>query len=75
MRARFTVEAVNPKPRKAAAIVRFSVQLLGDAEQPLLDGHHTYLIASRCDVVAPGGREVGGDLPTYRETLDTFRSA
>jgi 3-hydroxybutyryl-CoA dehydratase len=47
VRARFTVDAVDMKPRKAAAIVRFSVQLLGDAEQPLLDGHHTYLIASR----------------------------
>lgn len=47
VRARFTVAAVDMKPRKAAAIVRFSVQLLDDAEQPLLDGHHIYLIASR----------------------------
>ena len=47
VQVRFVVEAVEMKPHKGAAIVRFSVQLLDGAEQPLLDGHHTYLIGSR----------------------------
>lgn len=47
VQAQFTVEAVDAKPGKRAAIVRISVQLLNEAHEPLLDGHHTYLIRSR----------------------------
>ena len=35
------------KPSKGAAIVRLSVRLLNEAQEPLLEGHHTYLIRSR----------------------------
>jgi acyl dehydratase len=47
VQAQFTVEAVEAKPSKGAAIVRFSVRLLNQANEPLLEGHHTYLIRSR----------------------------
>jgi acyl dehydratase len=47
VRAQFTVEARDVKPSKGAAIVRLSVRLLNDAHEPLLEGHHTYLIRSR----------------------------
>jgi acyl dehydratase len=47
VRAQFTVEAREMKPSKGAAIVRLSVRLLNDAQEPLLEGHHTYLIRSR----------------------------
>jgi acyl dehydratase len=47
VRAQFTVETHEMKPSKGAAIVRLSVRLLNDAQQPLLEGHHTYLIRSR----------------------------
>jgi 3-hydroxybutyryl-CoA dehydratase len=47
VRAQFSVETREMKPSKGAAIVRLSVRLLNDAQEPLLDGHHTYLIRSR----------------------------
>jgi 3-hydroxybutyryl-CoA dehydratase len=47
VRAQFTVEAREMKPSKGAAIVRLSVLLLNEAQEPLLEGHHTYLIRSR----------------------------
>jgi 3-hydroxybutyryl-CoA dehydratase len=47
VRAQFTVAARDMKPSKGAAIVRFSVRLLDEAQEPLLEGHHTYLIRSR----------------------------
>jgi hypothetical protein len=47
------VEAVDMKPGKGAAIVRFSVRLLNEAQEPLLEGHHTYLIRSRRTIEAP----------------------
>jgi 3-hydroxybutyryl-CoA dehydratase len=53
VRAQFTVEAVDMKPGKGAAIVRFSVRLLNEAQEPLLEGHHTYLIRSRRTIEAP----------------------
>jgi 3-hydroxybutyryl-CoA dehydratase len=47
VQAQFTVDTVAMKPHRGAAIARFSVQLLDGALEPLLDGHHTYLIGSR----------------------------
>jgi 3-hydroxybutyryl-CoA dehydratase len=45
--AQFTVEARDMKPSKGTAIVRLAIQLLNEAQEPLLEGHHTYLIRSR----------------------------
>jgi 3-hydroxybutyryl-CoA dehydratase len=50
VRAQFTVEAV-------AAIVRFSVRLLNEAQEPLLEGHHSYLIRSRRTSEAPSAHQ------------------
>ena len=47
VQAQFTVEAVDAKPGKGAAVVRLSVRLLNETHEPLLEGHHTYLIRSR----------------------------
>jgi 3-hydroxybutyryl-CoA dehydratase len=47
VQAQFTVDAVEMKPGKGSAIVRISVRLLNEAHEPLLEGHHTYLIRSR----------------------------
>jgi acyl dehydratase len=47
VRAQFEVDAVDFKPDRNAAVVRFSVRLVVDGQQALLEGHHTYLIATR----------------------------
>jgi acyl dehydratase len=47
VRAQFTVAARDMKPSKGTAIVRLSIRLLDEAQEPLLEGHHTYLIRSR----------------------------
>jgi 3-hydroxybutyryl-CoA dehydratase len=53
VQATFTVEEVHMKPGRGAAIVRLSVRLLNEALEPLLEGHHTYLIRSRGANEAP----------------------
>jgi 3-hydroxybutyryl-CoA dehydratase len=52
VQAEFTTDAVDMKPGKGAAIVRFAVRLLDERQEPLLEGHHTYLIRSRRSVEA-----------------------
>lgn len=55
VRAQFTVDTVDMKPDKG--IIRFSVRLQNEAEETLLDGHHTYMIRRRASVAnSPASR-------------------
>ncbi|KZD04104.1 MaoC family dehydratase [Oceanibaculum pacificum] len=45
--SRFEVTAIDLKPHRNAALVRFALTLLDHAGSPVLEGHHTYLLKCR----------------------------
>jgi acyl dehydratase len=45
--SRFEVAAIDPKPARHAALVRFHVSLVNDRNEVVLEGHHSYLLLSR----------------------------
>jgi acyl dehydratase len=60
VRSEFVVDKVDIKPGKGMAVVRFAVRLVREPEEPLLEGHHTYLIHTRPTMAAsPPGHDWG----------------
>jgi 3-hydroxybutyryl-CoA dehydratase len=60
VRSEFVVEKVDIKPGKGMAVVRFSVRLVREPGEPVLEGHHTYLIHARpTPAVSPPDRDAG----------------
>jgi acyl dehydratase len=53
VRSEFVVDKVDIKPGKGLAVVRFAVRLVREPDEPLLEGHHTYLIYARPTVATP----------------------
>lgn len=45
--SRFEVTAIDPKPGRDAALVRFRVSLVNSRNDVVLEGHHSYLLLSR----------------------------
>jgi 3-hydroxybutyryl-CoA dehydratase len=60
VRSEFVVDKVDIKPGKGLAVVRFAVRLVREPDEPLLEGHHTYLIHKRPTMTAsPPGHDRG----------------
>jgi acyl dehydratase len=60
VRSEFVVDKVDIKPGKGMAVVRFAVRLVRELDEPLLEGHHTYLIHTRPTTAAsPPDRGAG----------------
>ncbi len=49
VRCEYEVNAIEPKPDSAAALVRFTVRLLNQSGETLLEGHQSYLLRRRPD--------------------------
>ena len=45
--SRFEVAAIDPKPARGTALVRFNVSLSNDRNEVVLEGHHCYLLLLR----------------------------
>lgn len=56
--SRFEVAAIDPKPARGAALVRFNVSLSNDRNEVVLEGHHSYLLLLRSSAKAPGPQDV-----------------
>ena len=56
--SRFEVEAIDPKPARGVALVRFKVSLSNDRNEVVLEGHHCYLLLLRSSAKAPGVKDV-----------------
>jgi 3-hydroxybutyryl-CoA dehydratase len=56
--SRFEVTAVDPKPARGVALVRFNVSLSNDRNEIVLEGHHCYLLLLRSSAKAPGAKDV-----------------
>jgi 3-hydroxybutyryl-CoA dehydratase len=52
--SRFEVAAIDPKPARGVALVRFNVSLSNDRGEVVLEGHHCYLLLLRSAAKAPG---------------------
>jgi acyl dehydratase len=50
--SRFEVAAVDPKPARGIALVRFNVSLSNDRKEVVLEGHHCYLLLLRSSAKA-----------------------
>jgi 3-hydroxybutyryl-CoA dehydratase len=56
--SRFEVAAIDPKPTRGVALVRFNVSLANDRNEIVLEGHHSYLLLLRSTAQAPGPQDV-----------------
>jgi 3-hydroxybutyryl-CoA dehydratase len=54
--SRFEVAAIDLKPERGVALVRFNVSLSNDRNEVVLEGHHCYLLRLRSS--APGPQDV-----------------
>jgi acyl dehydratase len=60
VRSEFVIDKVDIKPGMGMAVVRFAVRLVRELDEPLLEGHHTYLIHTRPTTAAsPPDRGAG----------------
>lgn len=57
--SRFEVAAVDPKPARGIALVRFTVSLSNDRDEVVLEGHHCYLLRLRSSTEGREQRDVG----------------
>ena len=55
--SRFGVTAIDPKPARGVALVRFNVSLVNDRNEVVLEGHHSYLLRLRSSAQAPGQQD------------------
>ena len=55
--SRFEVAAIDLKPARGAALVRFNVSLSNERNEVVLEGHHSYLLLLRPSALAPGPRD------------------
>lgn len=51
--SRFEVAAIDPKPSRGAALVRFNVSLSNDRSEVVLEGHHCYFLLLRSAAKVP----------------------
>jgi 3-hydroxybutyryl-CoA dehydratase len=51
--SRFEVAAVDPKPARGVALVRFNVSLANNRNEVVLEGHHCYLLRLRSSAPRP----------------------
>jgi acyl dehydratase len=56
--SRFEVAAIDPKPARGIALVRFNVSLSNDRSEIVLEGHHCYFLLLRSAARVPGPRDV-----------------
>ena len=54
LKSQFEVAAIDRKPARGAALVRFNVNLVNDRNEIVLEGHHTYLLLLRSSRNASG---------------------
>jgi hypothetical protein len=52
------VAAIDPKPARGIALVRFNVSLSNDRSEIVLEGHHCYFLLLRSPARVPGPRDV-----------------
>jgi 3-hydroxybutyryl-CoA dehydratase len=55
--SRFEVAAIDPKPARGFALVRFNVSLSNDRNEAVLEGHHCYLLRLRTAAEVPGPQD------------------
>jgi 3-hydroxybutyryl-CoA dehydratase len=55
LRSEFEVSAVETRPGRDTAVVRFAVRLIDCASNPVLEGHQTYLLRPRAAARDGGG--------------------
>jgi 3-hydroxybutyryl-CoA dehydratase len=54
---RFEVAAIDPKPARGVALVRFNVSLSNDRSEIVLEGHHCYFLLLRSAAKDTGRRD------------------
>jgi 3-hydroxybutyryl-CoA dehydratase len=55
--SQFKVAAIDPKPAKSVALVRFDVSLTNDRSEIVLEGHHSYFLLLRSAAKHSGQRD------------------
>jgi 3-hydroxybutyryl-CoA dehydratase len=56
--SQFEVAAIDPKPARGIALVRFNVSLSNDRHEVVLEGHHSYLLLLKSAAKPTGPQDV-----------------